>query len=89
MVVSKTPIQPEVVTAYGEQLERTNNINYLVYNLNENWDMGKEIRIRIEKARAAFFKMKKLLCENNITLNLKIRLVKCYVFSTLLYGVKG
>ncbi|XP_072380646.1 uncharacterized protein [Diabrotica undecimpunctata] len=88
MVVSKTPIKPEVVTAYGEQLERTNSITYLGCNLNENWEISKESRIRLEKARAAFCKMKKILCGKNITLRLKVRLVRFYV-SILLYGAEG
>lgn len=49
----------------------------------------KEIRIRIEKARSSFFKFKNLLCGHDINIALKIRILRCYVFSVLLYGVES
>ncbi|KAF2885836.1 hypothetical protein ILUMI_20337 [Ignelater luminosus] len=60
MVISKTPIQPEIITAYEEQLERTGNVIYLGCRLNDNWNISKEIRIITEKARtqdAIYFRL--------------------------------
>ncbi|CAG9826896.1 unnamed protein product [Diabrotica balteata] len=89
MVVSKTELQPTNIRAYGIELEKVHNITYLGANVNDNWDINKEIRIRIEKGRAAFYKLKKILINRDITLNLKIRLIRCYTFSTLLYGMES
>ncbi|CAG9827242.1 unnamed protein product [Diabrotica balteata] len=89
MVVSKTELQPTNIRAYGIELERVHNITYLGANVNDNWDINKEVRIRIKKARATFYKLNKILINSDITLNLKIRLIRCYKFSTLLYGMKS
>ncbi|CAG9827657.1 unnamed protein product [Diabrotica balteata] len=69
--------------------KRVHNITYLDANFNYNWDINKEIRIRIEKAKAAFYKLKKILINRDITLDLKIRLIRCDIFSTLLYGMES
>ncbi|CAG9838667.1 unnamed protein product [Diabrotica balteata] len=41
-----------------------------------------------KKARAAFRRMSKVLCKRDLKLALRIRLLRCYVFSVLLYGVE-
>uniref|UniRef100_A0A8D8UNP4 Craniofacial development protein 2 n=1 Tax=Cacopsylla melanoneura TaxID=428564 RepID=A0A8D8UNP4_9HEMI len=91
MIVSKnksrcttTPLK-----AYGVNLEKTSSINYLGSFIHEDWDPQREIKIRIEKARSAFLKFKNLLCGHEIKLQLKIRMLRCYVFSVLLYGVES
>lgn len=89
MTVSKHPINPTAITAYGVALEQVDNVTYLGSNINNNWDMSKEIKLRIEKARAVFHRMKKVLCSRNINLELKLRLTRCYIFSTLLYGAES
>lgn len=88
-VVSKTPVNASIITAYGIQLKKTYNITYLGSTVNDNWDMGKEIRIHIEKGRVVFFPMKKVLCGRNIYINLRVRLARCFIFSTLLHGVES
>ena len=42
-----------------------------------------EIKIRIEIARNAFNKMKSELSSRNININIRMRLAKCFVWSTL------
>lgn len=56
--------------------------------INENWDNSQEIRCRIEKARAAFIKMNTLFKSHNLNMEIKLRLLRCYVFSILLYGAE-
>lgn len=89
MTVSKHPINPIPITAYGVDLEQVDNITYLGSNINNDWDMSKEIKQRIEKARSVFYRMKKVLCSRNINIELKLRLTRCYIFSTLLYGAES
>lgn len=39
-------------------------------------------------AKQAFIKLKKFLCCWDINFNLKIRMLRCYFFSTLLYDLE-
>jgi len=48
-----------------------------------------EIKIRIEKARASFMRIKKLLCSRDLSVDLRTRMLRCYVFPVLLYGVEA
>lgn len=73
-MVSKQPVGALVVVAYGVQLEQVDNITYLGTNVNNSWEMRREIRVRIEKARAVFFCMKKVLCSQSNSVELKLRL---------------
>ena len=47
-----------------------------------------EIKRRIKIARNAFNNMKSVLSSRNISINPRMRLAKCYVWSTLLYGAE-
>jgi hypothetical protein len=46
----------------------------------------REIKSRIAMAKAAFNKKKKNLFTSKLDLNLRKKLVKCYIWSTALYG---
>lgn len=89
MVVSKSPQNLPDITVHGQKIERVRKYNYLGTVINENNDSSEEIRIRVEKARATFTKMKKVFCGRDLSLKLKIRLVRCYVLSVLFYGMEA
>ncbi|XP_073953527.1 uncharacterized protein [Choristoneura fumiferana] len=57
--------------------------------LNEYGDHVQDIRVRIEVVRSTFFKMSKVLCDRIMSLELRMRIVRCYIFSVLLYGVES
>ncbi|VEN47725.1 unnamed protein product [Callosobruchus maculatus] len=68
------------------------------YNLqrfksNDAWSMKRdpdqEIKCRIEQARITFLKLKKFLTDKNLNFSLRYRMVKCYVWSVLLYGMEA
>jgi hypothetical protein len=46
-----------------------------------------EIKSRMAMAKAAFYK-KKILFTSKLDLNLRKKLVKCYIWSTALYGAE-
>ncbi|XP_060520407.1 uncharacterized protein LOC132698368 [Cylas formicarius] len=73
----------------GKPIERVQHYKYLGCILNAEWDNTQEIRSRIEQARGAFVKMKAVLCSRDIDLALRIRILKCYVFSVLMYGAES
>jgi hypothetical protein len=70
----------------GHGVERVEKFKYLGSILTQNVDPDVEIKCRIEAARAAFNKMKTLFCNDSINLKLRQRMIKCYVWSVLLYG---
>ena len=57
--------------------------------VNSNWDQSVEVRCRIEKARTIFNKKKTFFVSRNLSLKLKIKMVRCYIHPVLLYGVKA
>jgi len=57
--------------------------------INEKWDNIHEIKCRIGKARTTFNKMRAFFKSHNLSLKSKMRHIRCYVFSILLYGVKS
>ena len=88
MIISKNAVDAQIFIA-GERVERVRSFKYLGCWLNEDWDETQEIRARIEQARDVFLKMKKLLCRRELSLKLRMRIVRCYVFPVLLYGCEG
>lgn len=52
-----------------------------------------KIQMRLKResgqARNTFNKMKNAFCSRDISLNTYMRLLRCYVFSTLLHGMKA
>lgn len=52
------------------------------------WDQSKEILSQIEKARVTFSNRKSLFTSKDISFQVKLELVGCYVFSVLFYGLK-
>ena len=89
MIVSKNKIEDDRVHVKGRVLERVSKYNYLGCELNEQWDRSFEIRRRIEIARSAFNRMKAILCSGKLGIEIRTRVLRCYVFSVLLYGVEA
>lgn len=56
--------------------------------MNSDWDSSQEINNRVEYARNSFTKYKKTFTSRDFNLNLKIRFVKCYFWSLLLYELE-
>lgn len=88
IVVSKRNITEDNLYINQSRIQRVKQYTYLGTTINENWDNSQEIRCRIEKARSVFIKMSPLFKSHNLSLHMKLRLLRCYVFSVLLYGVE-
>lgn len=87
MVISRIETSG-ILMAGNEEIERVDNFVYLGSAPNARWDHVAEIKSRIEIARATFTRMRPLLCCRNLSFTTKLRIVKCYVYSVLLYGVE-
>ena len=64
-------------------------MKYLGAMMDEQCDCKKEIKCRIEQARRQFMSMKKLFVRSDLSLQLRMRMIRCYVFSILLYGCES
>jgi hypothetical protein len=72
----------------GESLESVQEYVYLGHTITSNGKCETEIRKRIGIAKGAFNNMKQVLTNKQISTQLKIRLVKCYIYSTFIYALE-
>ena len=89
MVISKKDTIPRAhILLNGQCLDQVNQFTYLGQLITNDGYCDTEIRRRIGIARACFNKMKNVLVSGKINLALRLRLLQCYVWSTLLYGAE-
>ena len=89
MVASKKQETPKVsINLDGTAIEQVEKMVYLGSITTEDGKSEMEIKRRIEIARNAFNNIKSILSSRNISLNTRMRLTKCYVWSSLLYGAE-
>lgn len=89
MIVSRRTVVDARLWIAGVEVERVRWYKYLGCCLNENWEYSQELKSRIEQARAAFTKMRPLLCSRDLSLKTRLRIIKCYVLPVLIYGHEG
>ena len=89
MIVSKKETVPEIkINIEGESIQQVKEMIYLGFMATENGKCEREIKWRIGVAKSSFEKMHKVLTSRNINITGRLRLTKCYVWSTLLYGAE-
>ena len=87
MVFSKSSSIPTCqIKVHGKSLEQVNSFVYLGSVFTSDGRCEKEVKRRIEIAKTAFISMKKVLCGRNISMPVSLKILKCYIWSTLLYG---
>jgi len=86
MVIDKEQNPKNVFILKNAPLDKVQKITYLGQSLIDNWDQSHEIRCSIE--RAVFVKMKNIYCSHQLSMDLRIRMIRCYVFAEFLYGVE-
>ena len=90
LVVTKKPQPPNcIVKIKGKDIQQKNSFEYLGSLITSDARSDKEILRRIGIAKAAFASMERVLTSRNINANTRIRVLKCYVWSTLLYGCES
>ncbi|MGX9339094.1 hypothetical protein, partial [Pantoea dispersa] len=77
--------KPLRITVDNRELENVNQFKYLGSFLTKDAHCTSEIRARIAMAKAAFIKKRSLLT-SKLSLELRKKLVKCYIWSIALYG---
>ena len=89
VVVSRKKPAPRVgVSVEGRPIRQVDRVVYLGYMATEDGKCDKEIKRRIGIARTAFESMAKILISRNSSIELRSRIAKCYIWSTLLYGAE-
>jgi hypothetical protein len=90
MVFSKMADAPACnITVHGKRLEQVESFNYLGSLLTSDGRCIKEVKRRIGIAKSTFNSMKKVLTSREISMKVRIRVLKCYVWSTLFYGCES
>lgn len=89
MVITKKKDAPTVqLMVDGEAIEQVKSFVYLGNQIEENGYCDNEIKRRIEIARNVFNRMNKVLTTSYLKLTTRFRILKCYVWSALLYGAE-
>ena len=86
MVMSRTPVEDGKIVIDGEALEEVTSFKYLGQNITTDGKTDDEIKTRIAVARLRFSELSNILTSQSTQLGTRIRLLKCYVHSVLLYG---
>jgi len=86
MRISRQP-SPVTIMIDQKQLENVECYEYLGSMLTIDGRFTREIKSRIAMAKAAFSK-KKTLFTSKLDLNLRKKLIKCYIWSMALYGAE-
>src|SRR5215469_2931664 len=90
MVISREVLNPRVNIRIEDNLvKQVGRFNYLGSLINEEGRCEDDIKKRINKAECAFNKMKNLLTNSKVSMETRKQFVKCYVWSTLLYGCES
>ena len=73
------------ITVHGNTIEQVDRFVYLGSLFTSDGRSGQRIAI----AKSAFTSLEKVLKNRNINIQLRCRFLKCYVWSTLLYGCEA
>ena len=90
MMFSKLITTPTFhIDVHGNILEQVQSFIYLGSLIYSDARCEKEIRRQIGIAKSRFTSMNKVLTSRNIDMAVRIRVLKCYVWSTLLYSCEA
>ena len=70
----------------GQELEQVRDFKYLGQIITDDGRCDKEVKRRIAIARSNFINMKDVLATRKLKWDTRMRLVRCYMLSTLLYA---
>ncbi|CAG9837229.1 unnamed protein product [Diabrotica balteata] len=88
MIISKENITGANLYVNQMKIDYVSRYNYLGTIINESWDDTQQIKCRIGKTKSAFLIIRFVFKSHDLTIETKIRLLKCYVYSVFLYGVE-
>ena len=87
MVVTKNEQSPKInISINNHNIEQVDQFNYLGSMISQDARCGIEIKRRIILAKNAFSNIRNLLTNRKLSIKIRKRFLKCYVWSVLLYG---
>jgi hypothetical protein len=86
MVVCRDETPDVRIVVNGQVLEQVKKFKYLGQWITDDGGCECEIKTRIEIAKSTFIKMRDVLTSRKLHLEMRKRLVRCYVLSTFLYA---
>ena len=87
MVITKNKCPPECnIKVDGISLKQVNNFKYLGTLITADGRCIKEIKSRVTQAKATFHKMKNILCNMSLSIEVRKRVLRSYIEPILLYG---
>ena len=86
MVMSKRSAPTCNISIGNETIQQVNKFKYLGSTITEDGRCESEIKQRIGIARSAFIKMRNVISNRHLRVATRIRVIKTYIWSTLLYG---
>ena len=87
MVISNKKECPKCrITVNGEEIVQVDSFRYLGCWVTSDGRSDAEIKYRIGHAKTAFMEMRRVLSASTISIEIRKRLIKCYVWSILTYG---
>ena len=90
MVVSKKAQTPVCdVTVNNIQIRQVDRFKYLGSWISSDGRSDLDVKCRIGQAKQKFVDMKNVLCSRKLGLSIRKRMLKCYVWSVLLYGCES
>ena len=90
MAISKRIVSPPCKVEFdGIGIKQVEKFEYLGSIITSDAKSDQEIKRRIGIAKTAFKSMSNVLTARNINNQTKLRLIKCYVWSTIMYGCEG
>ena len=87
-VTRTNDITPYVIEIDGTPVEEVTSYTYLGQLLSSNGKNEDDIIRRISIARSTFNKMRSTLTNKSISFETRKRIMRCYIWSTLLYGAE-
>ena len=86
LVASKTDAHQVRIEVRGRRIEQVSKFSYLGSLITEDCRCEKEIRARIGIAKSTFQRMKGYLTNGKLSIGIRKRAAKTFIWSTLLYG---
>ena len=87
MVFSKTADTPSAnLTIDNTEIEQVRSFKYLGAIITDDCRTETEIKTRIGTTKQKFSEMKSLLTSKKVSLNLRKKILNCYIYSILMYG---
>ena len=74
------------ITINKQNIEQAKSFIYLGHLITDDGKCIQEIKRIIELARNTFVQMQKIISSRKLSIEIRKRLIKCYVWQTLLYG---